>query len=119
MEEREPHTTAVAAGKRVCVESEDFLEREAELSGEGSGGEEEREEVEGGRDEYDMEDSFINDNSVLTQVPGDKHLFFVSSFLPVPLRVTPSQLPKEKLRSKRNMTDVYRQCLMSPHDTLF
>ena len=38
--------------------------------------------------------------------------------------MTPSRLPKEKqLRSKRltpvNMTDVYRQSLMSPHDTLF
>ena len=125
LEEREPlTTTAAVAGKRVCVESEDFLEREAELSGEGSGGEDEREEVEGERDEYDMEDSFINDNSVLTQVPGDKHFFFfVSLFLPVPLQVTPSQLPKEKLRSKKlspaNMADVYRQSLMSPQDTVF
>ena len=81
LEEREPLTTTAAAGKRVCVESEDFLEREAELSGEGSGGEDEREEVEGGRDEYDMEDSFINDSSVLTQVPGDKDFIFVSFFV--------------------------------------
>ena len=37
--------------------------------------------------------------------------------------MTPSQLRKEKLRSKRltpvNMADVYRQSLMSPQDTLF
>ena len=36
---------------------------------------------------------------------------------------TPSQLPKEKLRSNRmspvNMADVYRQSLMRPQDTLF
>ena len=76
LEKRESLTTAAAAGKRVCVESEDFLEKGAEQSGEGSGGGEEREEVEGERDEYDMEDSFVNDNSVLTQVPGDKHSIF-------------------------------------------
>ena len=42
----------------------------------------------------------------------------------IQLQVTPSQLPKEKLRSKKfspvNMADVYRQSLMSPHsDHLF
>ena len=42
----------------------------------------------------------------------------------IQLQVTPSQLPKEKPRSKKfspvNMADVYRQSLMSPHsDHLF
>ncbi|CAI7999090.1 Fanconi anemia group M protein [Geodia barretti] len=93
-----------AGRKKVRLEPEEYLDKEAELSGEGEGSGEE-EEVERGADEYNMEDSFINDNSVLTQV-------------------TPSQLPKEKLRSKKfspvNMADVYRQSLMSPHsDHLF
>ena len=44
-----------------------LLDEEAELSGEGGGGES-GEEGEGEGDGYDMEDSFINDNSVLTQV---------------------------------------------------
>ena len=54
----------VVARKKVCLEPEEYLDKEAELSGEGSEGEEEEREA----DEYDAEDSFINDNSVLTQV---------------------------------------------------
>ena len=54
----------VVARKKVCLEPEEYLNKEAELSGEGSEGEEEEREA----DEYDVEDSFINDNSVLTQV---------------------------------------------------
>ena len=48
-------------------EEREFLDEEAELSGEGGGGES-GEEGEGEGDGYDMDDSFINDNSVLTQV---------------------------------------------------
>ena len=44
----------------------DFLDKEAELSDRGGGTTEDS--VEEGEDCYDMEDSFINDNSVLTQV---------------------------------------------------
>ena len=56
-----------AGRKKVRLEPEEYLDKEAELSGEGEGSGEE-EEVERGADEYNMEDSFINDNSVLTQV---------------------------------------------------
>ena len=54
-------------GKITCLELNELIDREAELSGD------EKEEVEEDCEEdcedgYDMEDSFINDNSVLTQV---------------------------------------------------
>ena len=56
-----------AGRKKVRLEPEEYLDKEAELSGEGEESGEE-EEVERGADEYNMEDSFINDNSILTQV---------------------------------------------------
>ena len=64
--ERERESGA-AGRKKVRLEPEEYLDKEAELSGEEEGSGEE-EEVERGADEYDMEDSFINDDSVLTQV---------------------------------------------------
>ena len=56
------------------LEPGEFVEREAELSGDG-GETGEEEEVGGGEDDYDMEDSFINDNSVLTQVHIHTNIF--------------------------------------------
>ena len=50
--------------KRACLELNELIDREAELSGH----EKEEVEEEDCEDGYDMEDSFINDNSVLTQV---------------------------------------------------
>ena len=57
------------------MEPGEFVEREAELSGDGGETGEEEEEVGGGEDDYDMEDSFINDNSVLTQVHIHTNIF--------------------------------------------
>ena len=56
-------------GQPVGEEAGDYIEEEAELSGEGSEGKGDGcSEEEEGENCYDMEDSFINDNSVLTQV---------------------------------------------------
>ena len=62
------------------MEPGEFVEREAELSGDGGETGEEEEEVGGGEDDYDMEDSF---NSVLTQVHicTHKHFHFYDFFL--------------------------------------
>ena len=56
------------------MEPGEFVEREAELSGDG-GETGEEEEVGGGEEDYDMENSFINDNSVLTQVHIHTNIF--------------------------------------------
>ena len=73
-------------GKRKNEEFE-FLDEEAELSQEGGGQNSEGCGEEEGEDSYDMEDSFINDNSVLTQVLTDcrfKPLVQVIKCLPSP-----------------------------------
>ena len=57
----------VSEDQLLLEEEEDgFLDKEAELSGEETVGDSEEE----GEDGYDVNDSFINDNSVLTQVPS-------------------------------------------------
>ena len=65
----EVNSAGCRAGEDHLWKEFEFLDEEAELSeGGGDGGGEEEEEKEEGGDGYDLEDSFINDNSVLTQV---------------------------------------------------
>ena len=90
-----------------------FVEEEAEVSsGEGDGSEppsQEQQKHMQDSNEYDMEDSFINDNSMLTQV-------------------SPSQRERVQSKSSRALTstsdgcssgNMYLQSLMSPEDRLF
>lgn len=66
------HKGSQRGGVKLCStenqlgEEFDFLDQEAELSGDG--GQNTEDSVDEDEDCYDMEDSFINDNSVLTQV---------------------------------------------------
>lgn len=79
-----------------------YLEEEAELSSDGHFEGSSDEEMELDSNDYDCDDSFINDASLLTQV-------------------SPSQHPAGATRGARppaSMGDVYRRSLMSP-DTLF
>ena len=91
-----------AAGREELGDRCAYIEEEAELSQEGdkysSGGSED-----GGEDGYDMEDSFINDNSVLTQAAPSE---------------TPGRRREVAFKGPPSMADIYRRSLMSP-DTLF
>ena len=77
-------------------EVQDFIEDEAQLSGKDSMQCSDAE----SQDSYDMENSFINDNSVLTQhVQTQKH--------------------KSIFKSPINNVDMYKQSLISPRDRMF
>ena len=86
--------------KRRRKKAKEFIEGEAELSEEDIGkySSDEPDDL----DNYNMADSFINDATLLTQV-------------------TPTQPAKSRKihRTPKNMFDVYRKSLRSPHDTLF
>ena len=101
-----PSSSRAAARERES----DFIEREAELS---QGEVSQLDQTMGAHTEedgYDMEDSFINDNSMLTQyTPGSQ-------------RKTPHKGTKSAsaaVGGEKGKVDMYRQSLVSPKDRVF
>jgi hypothetical protein len=88
-----------SATKSSCdpVNACDYIEEEAELSGEECSQLYNDEEI---QDIYDTDDSFINDNSMLTQY-------------------TQAQPYPQKVRSSGHGMDMYKQSLISPKDKIF
>ena len=101
-----PQDSATFASKmeenhaRSVQDCKDYIEEEAELSGEDSWVECDPE----SQNDYDMSDSFINDNSVLTQ--------YVSTQMP-------SEVTRSTKKSSASGIDMYRQSLVSPNDKIF
>jgi len=88
--------------KKKTFQHMGYLEEEAELSSDGHFEGSSDEEMELDSNDYDCDDSFINDASLLTQVSPTQH----------PASATRGTCPPA------SMGDVYRRSLMSP-DTLF
>ena len=89
------------SGKEKAKLSE-FIEEEAEVSDDAPCGAD-TEEV---SDEYDCDDSFINDNSMLTQFSPSQ-------------RMAAARTPKKISKSEANSHNLYLRSLMSPEDHLF
>lgn len=90
--------------KKTVTKGSEFLEEEADWSSDGAPDESDSDQSDGGDlNEYDGEDSFINDNSMLTQISPTQRVARSSKISKV----------------QANSNNFYLQSLMSPDDHLF
>ena len=87
---------------KVMDEPNEFIEEEAEVSDDVHT----RTESDQLSEEYDCDDSFINDNSMLTQFSPSQ-------------RIATTRTPKKMSKSDANSNNLYLRSLMSPEDHLF